>query len=352
MGKIGKLKDAHVMVVGCGALGNEVLKNLALCGIGHLTCVDFDRVEESNLPKSVLFRNADVSRVRYKVEVVKERLQELAPDIDIVTICADITADVGLGYIMDSDVVVSCVDNRWARFMINRHCNRLSKPWVDGGISQNEGTARVFIPGHNCYACSLGSREMAELKKRISCSNSVRLPLSVASAPTNVITASIAGAVQAQEAIKLICGGSTLDGKMFHFDSQAPSCGIASFPAYDEECPEHDRWYPIEKTVLTNSASVGKLLSEAGDGSALMLREDCFVDFLSARDNAGRKKAMVPSRRIPNEYAGGGYYQNEFRIVDGSFPYPELSLEEIGIPGRDIIRIMYKQNVRYLELAS
>ena len=268
MGKIGKLKDAHVMVVGCGALGNEVLKNLALCGIGHLTCVDFDRVEESNLPKSVLFRNADVSRVRYKVEVVKERLQELAPDIDIVTICADITADVGLGYIMDSDVVVSCVDNRWARFMINRHCNRLSKPWVDGGISQNEGTARVFIPGHNCYACSLGSREMAELKKRISCSNSVRLPLSVASAPTNVITASIAGAVQAQEAIKLICGGSTLDGKMFHFDSQAPSCGIASFPAYDEECPEHDRWYPIEKTVLTNSASVGKRNTYPGGNTA------------------------------------------------------------------------------------
>lgn len=67
------------MVVGCGALGNEVLKNLALCGVGNIVCVDFDIVETGNLTRSVLFRKKDAEEKRLKVDVVKERLLELNP---------------------------------------------------------------------------------------------------------------------------------------------------------------------------------------------------------------------------------------------------------------------------------
>ena len=139
-----RVTNAHVMVIGCGALGNEVLKNLALFGVGHLVLVDFDRVESSNLCRSVLFRSQDAEQQRLKVEAAAERLKQLNPSLDIQTLCGDIAYDVGLGLIRRMDVLIGCVDNRWARYCINRLCMRAGIPWVDGGIDGLEGTARVF----------------------------------------------------------------------------------------------------------------------------------------------------------------------------------------------------------------
>ena len=119
-----QVATAHVLVVGCGALGNEVLKNLALFGIQHIILVDFDHVEASNLSRSILFRQEDAEKGHYKVDVAKERLKELHPSIEIQTICGDIAYEVGLGWFRDADVIIGCVDNRWARYCINRHCMR------------------------------------------------------------------------------------------------------------------------------------------------------------------------------------------------------------------------------------
>ena len=66
---------ARVMVVGCGALGNEVLKNLVLLGVEHIVAVDFDIVEVGNLSRSVLFSKEDADARRLKVEVIAERLK-------------------------------------------------------------------------------------------------------------------------------------------------------------------------------------------------------------------------------------------------------------------------------------
>ena len=59
-----RLERARVLVVGAGALGNEIIKNLALLGIGHLFVADRDRIEMSNLSRSVLFRRADCGRTK------------------------------------------------------------------------------------------------------------------------------------------------------------------------------------------------------------------------------------------------------------------------------------------------
>ena len=76
-----QVSAAHVMVVGCGALGNEVLKNLVLMGVTHIVVVDFDIVEMGNLTRSVLFTKSDAERKRLKVEVVAERLREMNADV-------------------------------------------------------------------------------------------------------------------------------------------------------------------------------------------------------------------------------------------------------------------------------
>ena len=78
-----RVSAARVMVVGCGALGNEVLKNLVLLGVEHLVVVDFDVVEVGNLSRSVLFSKADADMHRLKVEVVAERLRAMNPKAEI-----------------------------------------------------------------------------------------------------------------------------------------------------------------------------------------------------------------------------------------------------------------------------
>ena len=87
-----KLRQGHVMVVGCGALGNEVLKNLVLMGVCHFTIVDFDYVEKSNLTRSILFRKNDVGK--RKVDVAKSRMEELNPEVEVRTIFGDVAYDV------------------------------------------------------------------------------------------------------------------------------------------------------------------------------------------------------------------------------------------------------------------
>ena len=169
-----QVSAAHVMVVGCGALGNEVLKNLVLLGVVHLVVVDFDVVEVGNLSRSVLFSKADADAHRLKVEVIAERVKAMNPAIEIQTICGDVAYDVGLSLIRRMDVVIGCVDSRWARYCINRLCMRAGVPWVDGAIEELEGTARVFIPGKNCYACNLGPEGLGDMAKRMSCTGVIR----------------------------------------------------------------------------------------------------------------------------------------------------------------------------------
>ena len=162
------------MVVGCGALGNEVLKNLVLLGVEHIVIVDFDVVEMGNLSRSVLFSKADAEARRLKVDVAAERLKNLNPAVEVKTICGDIAYDVGLGLVRRMDVVIGCVDSRWARYCINRLCMRAGIPWVDGGIGELEGTARVFVPGQNCYACNLGPEGLKDLARRMPCAGVIR----------------------------------------------------------------------------------------------------------------------------------------------------------------------------------
>lgn len=336
------------MVVGCGALGNEVLKNLVLSGVRHLTLVDFDTVEESNLTRSVFFRREDALSRRLKVDVLAGRLRELAPEVEIRTVAGDIAFDVGLGLIEAMDVVVSCVDSRWARFMINRHCNRTGRPWVEGGITVWEGSARVFIPGRNCYACALDEDAISDIRRRMPCANVVRSAVERWSAPTSGITASIIGAVMAQEALKLICGQESMCGKMFTYEGDVVRSGVAGFSAWDDECPEHERWSGVEQSRFTVSTTVGQLLDFYGPDAVLVMRDDCFVDYVVSRSDNTRHFVMLPARKVADALAldkatcaltASDCYQNEYKTIDRDFPYRDLSLGELGIPEADILDV-------------
>jgi adenylyltransferase/sulfurtransferase len=359
------------MVVGCGALGNEVLKNLVLMGARHIVAVDFDEVEPSNLTRSILFRTDDATMHRRKTEVVCHRLKEIRSDLDITTIYGDIAYDVGMGVIRRMNVVIGCVDSRWARYCINRWCMRANIPWVDGGISVWEGTARVFIPGVNCYACNLGTEGLRELKRRMPCSGTIREEEAAGHAPTTSLTASVIGAIQVQEALKLIHRDEmesgelkSLCGKMYYHDGQQLTTRIVDFKAYDDDCALHTAWSPIVETDVSAEDNVETALSKlskqfGGEDVTIYLADDCFVDYVAERATDKTMEVMQPGRRVAifidslpksRKISHFEYYQHEYRSIDSRFPYKRLSLKQIGVPQWSVLPISVAEKEYYIEM--
>ena len=365
-----KVSSAHVMVVGCGALGNEVIKNLALFGVGNLVLVDFDEVEYSNLTRSILFTSDDASTNRYKVEAAAESIKKINPNINVTTIVGDISHNVGLGLIRKMNVVVGCLDNRWARYTLNRLCMRAGVPWVDGGINALEGVAKVFIPGKNCYACTLEPSALAELKKHTSCAVAIKRNIESGRVPTTPVVASIIGAVQAQEAMKLIhneelASGelTSLCGKMFCYDGASMTVRLVSHQAWDNDCPVHEEWSPVVESPLTNNSTVEELFSWLKEkfstsDAELVLRNQAFVDFIEDRTTGNKYNIMLPEAEVPafmennKELSGipmGQFYQHTIRNINNDSQYKGLTLKQLGIPEQDVIYIRGNKEV-YIEL--
>ena len=366
-----QVAQAHIMVVGCGALGNEVLKHLALLGVRHLVIVDFDSVERDNLSRSVLFTREDAKAGRRKVDAAANRLKQMNPDMEIRTIFGDIAYDVGLGLIRKMDVLISCVDNRWARYCINRLCMRAGIPWVDGGIDGLEGTARVFKPGENCYACNLGPEGLKDMARRMPCAGAIRRNIEAGKAPTTSIVASVIGAIEVQEAMKLIHPQelqrgemTSLCGKMFYYEGQHMTTKLVDFKAYDDDCTVHDRWEPIQESALTTQATVAEALQQLKaelqvEEVTIILTDDCFVDAVTRRDNDAHYEVMKPGRAVAayieqnSELSGlpfSGLYQHEWREIDQSFPYQHLTLTALGIPAQAVLQVSTEKGEYYMEI--
>lgn len=362
-----EVAQAHLMVVGCGALGNEVLKNLALMGVQHLVLVDFDYVESDNLSHSVLFTKKDAETNRRKVDAASERLKQMNPDINIQTIFGDIAYDVGLGLLRQMDVVIGCVDNRWARYCINRLCMRAGIPWVDGGIDGLEGTARVFMPDVNCYACNLGPEGLKDMAYRMPCAGTIRRNIAAGKAPTTSIAASVIGAIEAQEAMKLIdkdCDTTSLCGKMFYYEGAHLTTKLVDFKAYDDDCPLHERWSPIVPSPLNTQSTVAEVLkwleTTYSVSTTICLGDDCFVDYVVCRSDDSRHPMMKPGRTIAtliekdDNLRGipfNDFYQHEWKEIDQNFPYQDLTLSELGIPELSILKIITEQGYLFIELS-
>ena len=169
-----RVNNARVLVAGAGALGNEVIKDLALFGVGHIFVVDFDRIEVSNLTRSVLFRETDAFEHRFKAEVAAHRAMEINPQITVTPIVGNLFSEVGFALYKSVDVIIGCLDSRLARYQLNRMAMRAEKTWIDGSIENLTGVVKVFTPGINCYECGLSREEFNIIMLRTGCADVVR----------------------------------------------------------------------------------------------------------------------------------------------------------------------------------
>lgn len=137
-----RLLDAHVLIIGAGGLGCPILQYLAAAGVGHITLIDFDNVEQSNLHRQILFGAADVGQP--KAIVAAERIKVLHPHIHIVPINAAINQSNVFDLIEQVDLVIDGSDNFFTRYLVNDACVLLNKPLIYGSIYRFEGQVGVF----------------------------------------------------------------------------------------------------------------------------------------------------------------------------------------------------------------
>jgi molybdopterin/thiamine biosynthesis adenylyltransferase len=232
-----KIAGCRLLVIGAGALGNEILKNAALLGFTQVVVIDMDRIEESNLSRAVMFRAEDVGQ--FKSETAARTYRSLAPDAHIHALCANVMHGCGLGLFEWSDVILAGLDNREARLFINRSAWKVNRPWIDGAIEGINGVARAFLPGvAPCYECTLGEVDWELLQKRMSCNLLMLEPATEGKIPTTPTISSIIAGVQVQEAVKWIHGLPILAGKGFIFEGMNHSSYVVEYTA-NADCMSH-----------------------------------------------------------------------------------------------------------------
>src|SRR5262249_20543833 len=213
-------------------------------GAGHVFVADRDRVEHSNLSRSILFREADCGRP--KALVAAERAAEVYPSIRVQPFLGNIVHDLGVGIYRWADVILGCLDNREARVAINHATARAGKVWIDGAIERLDGVARVFDPATGpCYECSMGVNDWKMLEARRSCALLSRGEMEQGKVPTTPTTAAIIAGVQVQEAVKYLHGLDVIAGTGFLFDGTHHQSYLVRYTR-KEDCHAHDADEPVD----------------------------------------------------------------------------------------------------------
>jgi adenylyltransferase/sulfurtransferase len=353
-----KLSKARVLVVGAGALGNEVLKNLALIGLGTVIVIDLDAVEPSNLSRSVLFRLEDGGRS--KAEVAAQRAGEINPEVTFHPIRGDVITDIGLGLFADVDVVIGCLDNREARLWVNRQCWKVGTPWVDSGIQEIQGVVKVFVPPDSaCYECAMTARDYQLLNVRYSCPLLRRDQILEGKVPTAPTIASMMAALEVQEALKLIHGMPVAAGSALVFNGVTNQFYSTKLP-FREDCLSHETYPEPTELTIGNSSTVEALFAEAGktvEGPlTLALERDLVTSIHCARCNV-RTEIFRPRTKVGMSEAICPRCQEPGRpeIINAIEQGSELarrSLAKVGIPPYDIVRVDGAESSGFFLLAS
>lgn len=202
-----KLKKAKVLVVGAGGLGCPVLQYLTVAGVGHISIVEFDMVDETNLQRQVLYGSDDVGKL--KSIIAKNRLNHLNSLSETEVINLRLDASNALSILADFDIIADATDNFEARYIINDACVILNKPMVHGSIYKFEGVVSVFnYKGGATYRCFNPKPPDSDRKNP----NPGEVGLFG-------VLPGITGTIMANEVLKIITeSGDVLSGKILFFN--------------------------------------------------------------------------------------------------------------------------------------
>jgi molybdopterin-synthase adenylyltransferase len=205
-----QLLASHALVIGAGGLGSPVALYLGSAGVGHITLVDDDVVDATNLQRQIVHDLAKVGM--NKAQSASQSIASINPDVRLT--CIEQRADAALlsRLVAQADVVVDCCDNFATRHAVNAACVAHQKPLVSGAAIRFDGQITVYDsrqPSSPCYACVFPPD--STLEETRCATMGVFAPL-----------VGIIGSMQAAEALKLLCGaGTPLTGRLLMLDGRS-----------------------------------------------------------------------------------------------------------------------------------
>jgi molybdopterin/thiamine biosynthesis adenylyltransferase len=303
-----KLSECRVMILGAGSLGNEVVKNLALIGIGNILIVDFDTVELSNLSRTVLFTEADQGS--YKAEILAKACKRLYPSVNVNYIIGNVMLDLGLGYYRESDIVIGCLDNIATRSRASRNAVLAGVPYLDTGIWGYGGELKWFFPENSaCFECSLSVKDKNEIMTRYSCTgfkSEKNKPASIM-IPTTLAPSAIIGGMAAQEVCHFLNGTRTITGgEVIVYNGLELSLHSSFLPA-NPDC-DHQESSPFESVIKLPYGAANVTAREVleiaaktlGENVTLELHRD-FLDNLYCRHCDTAETVRMRIMEVPEE---------------------------------------------------
>jgi len=226
-----RIRNSKCLVVGAGALGNEVVKCMVLAGFTDITVVDMDEIATSNLSRCLFFREDDIKTK--KADAVAERASRMYSDVEVKGIVSRIQDHDD----WDHDIIMGCLDNISARLHVNSRAKYDRIPYIDGATDGFRGKVQVIFPDGPCLECGMNKSHMKVLDTRFSCTGSgVMFVPKVAS---EITTTSIIAAIQVREAMKILSGRSDLCIKhaMFYDGETGTMENLELSIGHD--CPNH-----------------------------------------------------------------------------------------------------------------
>ncbi len=262
-----RLAAASVLLIGAGGLGSPAALYLAAAGVGRIGIVDFDRVDESNLHRQILYTTADVGAV--KAEAAAARLRALNPHVEVETHDLKLDASNANALIAQYDLVADGADTFATRYAVNDACVATGRPNVFASVSAFTGQASVFAaPGGPCYRCLFP--EPPPEGAVPSCAEGGVLG----------VLPGLMGTVQATEVLKWILGvGEPLVGRLWTLDARTMDVQVLRVTR-DLDClicnngPSRPQPEPVALPEIAPSDAARLLAAETGDALLLDVRSE------------------------------------------------------------------------------
>ncbi len=362
------LHAGRALVVGAGAIGNELLKNLALLGFGYVMICDMDHISTSNLSRTVLFTPEDLNKKKAVVAAERFVLMNVDKSAKADYCICNINDELGAGVFHHVDVVIGCLDNIQTRCEVSRRCALTGKPYFDAAILDLTANLRVVHPSETepCWVCSIPQQVLGANQQMIrnSCDAFKKKAHATGHAATVQVSSAFIAALQAQEVVKYLHSRiGTMNVQMgysYSFDGRTNTfCG--GYLRRRPTCDGHTVLSRIQETPIEQNWTLRQTLEYARDqlGEEYILTfeyENVYKNFAFITKGKCRhcgkelniwknQKSIVESDlycptcpQVANNQSGAR--ENAlfaFALCEENEPFMDLTLEELGVPPFDIL---------------
>ncbi len=334
------LSEATVIIFGLGALGNEVARILAMSGVGNFILCDPDRIEESNLSRTILFRQSDLGR--FKVEAAADALRELNPSVSVDVRSQLLIHGVGLGELRDASLILSCLDSRSARLQLTGRCQLVKAPYIDGGTHPWGGEVRPYLDADGpCYGCSLSPEDRSIADVPWSCLDTRPENTVGAAIPSSALVGTWMGTIAVRFLMNMHCSSGTLS-----IDCSRGTTVVIP-QVFDPECPLHTSIDRVTKIDVGYQDTIKKLLSFLPESAVPLAWEpvqqlvECFHCSFQETRWGLPTVGICPQCQQPLRPRT----TLELAEVPGN-----IKLLELGIPPREILAVRIGDSLKWFEL--